>query len=274
MRLIQHKKEAYWFYRFVSLAYDRYINPFFWNEPMRAQALALARLDRPDLQVVDVGAGSGFATEGIVQQVAPQSVTMLDQSPHQLANAAKKPALADCPKYEGDAEDLPFATDRFDRYVSTGSIEYWPEPQRAIAEAYRVLKPGGIALLVGPLQRQNPIARWLADTWMLFPSREEYYRWYERAGLRDIQLTYVAPEWYDEGSNPFAIAIAGVKPQAGESPLELGPKAEQPDEPMTPQRWAAFAYRFVVGSLAGAAFVPIAIVRTALAKLRGNARRS
>lgn len=30
---------------------------------------------------------------------------------------------------QGDAEDLPFPADSFDRYVSAGSIEYWPEPQ-------------------------------------------------------------------------------------------------------------------------------------------------
>ena len=35
---------------------------------------------------------------------------------------------------QGDAEDLPFPTDSFDRYVSAGSIEYWPEPQRGICE--------------------------------------------------------------------------------------------------------------------------------------------
>ncbi len=36
---------------------------------------------------------------------------------------------------QGDAEELPFRTDSFDRYVSAGSIEYWPEPQRGIREA-------------------------------------------------------------------------------------------------------------------------------------------
>ena len=35
---------------------------------------------------------------------------------------------------QGDAEDLPFAPDSFDRYMSAGSIEYWPEPQRGICE--------------------------------------------------------------------------------------------------------------------------------------------
>jgi hypothetical protein len=38
---------------------------------------------------------------------------------------------------QGDAEALPFAADSFDRYVSAGSIEYWPDPQRGICEAYR-----------------------------------------------------------------------------------------------------------------------------------------
>lgn len=50
---------------------------------------------------------------------------------------------------QGDAEDLPFPDDQFDRYVSAGSIEYWPEPQRGICEAYRVLKPGGVACMIG-----------------------------------------------------------------------------------------------------------------------------
>jgi MPBQ/MSBQ methyltransferase len=34
-----------------------------------------------------------------------------------------------CLCVEGDAEDLPFETDSKDRYVSAGSIEYWPDPQ-------------------------------------------------------------------------------------------------------------------------------------------------
>ena len=133
MRFIQHKAEARWFYRVVSLGYDRWINPLFWTAAMRDRALALARLDAPALDVVDVGAGTGFATEAIVRAVAPGRVTMLDQSPHQLARARRKRALDGVAKMLGDAEALPFATDSRDRYVSTGSIEYWPDPQPAIA---------------------------------------------------------------------------------------------------------------------------------------------
>ena len=101
MRLIQHKKEAYWFYRFLSLVYDRWVNPLFWTPPMRTARWSSRELDAPDLELLDVGAGTGFTTEGIVERVAPAGVTMLDQSPHQLARAQRKPALARCAKLLG-----------------------------------------------------------------------------------------------------------------------------------------------------------------------------
>ena len=118
---------------------------------MRARALSAAQLDDRGLETLDVGAGTGFATEGVIEHVEPARVTMLDQSPDQLRRAAAKPALSACRKLLGDAEALPFDDDAFDRYVSCGSVEYWPDPQRAIDEAHRVLRPGGVAMLAGPL---------------------------------------------------------------------------------------------------------------------------
>ena len=44
-------------------------------------------------QVVDVGGGTGFCTQGIVKTVSPTNVTLLDQSPHQLEKAKKKDDL-------------------------------------------------------------------------------------------------------------------------------------------------------------------------------------
>jgi MPBQ/MSBQ methyltransferase len=272
MRFIQHKAEAYWFYRVVSLGYDRWINPLFWTEAMRDEALALARLDRPDVDVVDVGAGTGFTTTGIVRSVAPERVTMIDQSPHQLARARRKRALDAVAKRIGDAEDLPLATDSVDRYVSAGSIEYWPDPQRAIAEAYRVLRPGGVALVIGPLRRTHPLARRLSDAWMLFPADDEYTAWMQRAGFTDLRRVAVAPPWWRAEWDDYGVAIAGVKPAAGESPAgasaaRAAPPREAAAERLGPARLA----RFALGSLAGAAFIPVALwftVRERLARRR------
>src|ERR687895_117244 len=214
MRFIQHKREAYWFYRVLSPLYDRWVNPMFWTPTMRSAALELARLSDEDLRLLDVGAGTGFSTEGIVEHVDAASVTLLDQSPDQLRRAGRKPALARCTRVLGDAERLPFETDSFDRYVSCGSIEYWPEPQRAIAEAYRVLRPGGIALVVGPLPPGVRLARWLAEAWMLFPTEAEYRRLFEEAGFEDLETAYVDAPWGGDGGAPYGLAIAGRKPAA------------------------------------------------------------
>ncbi|XP_039005714.1 2-methyl-6-phytyl-1,4-hydroquinone methyltransferase, chloroplastic-like isoform X2 [Hibiscus syriacus] len=223
-RFIQHKKEAFWFYRFLSIIYDHVINPGHWTEDMRDDALEPVDLNNRNMIVVDVGGGTGFTTLGIVKHVDAKNVTILDQSPHQLAKAKQKEPLKECKIIEGDAEDLPFRTDYADRYVSAGSIEYWPDPQRGIKEAYRVLKLGGKASLIGPVYPTFWLSRFFADVWMLFPKEEEYIEWFEKAGFKDVQLKRIGPKWYRGVRRHGLImgcSVTGVKPASGDSPLQV-----------------------------------------------------
>ncbi|MDX1666491.1 MAG: methyltransferase domain-containing protein [Saprospiraceae bacterium] len=257
MRLVQHKKEAYWFYRFLSIFYDKLVNPLFWTEDMRERSLQLARLDEgKNLKVADVGSGTGFTTEGIARVVDPGQITCVDQSPHQMARAKQKKVLSACRFILGDAENLPLETDSFDRYVSAGSIEYWPNPQKGVTEAYRILKPGGIALLIGPLEPEHGMARFLANVWMLFPPEEDYRKWFERAGFVDIETRYIRPQWY-ERKGEYGIAIAGRKPEAGASSLKVEDSEEEPKS--LGDRLRLFG-RVLVGSIAGFAFIPVALL--------------
>jgi MPBQ/MSBQ methyltransferase len=274
MRLIQHKRAAWWFYRFLSMGYDDWVNPLFWTERMRTEALGLARLYARELETLDAGAGTGFTTAGIVEHVDPERVTMLDQSPHQLARSQRRAGLTGVRRMLGDAERLPFGADTFDRYVSAGSIEYWPDPQRGIAEAYRVLREGGVGLVIGPVRPANPIARRLAETWMLFPALDEYRTWFERAGFAGVEVREIAPDWYRGrgGRDAYAVAVSGVKPAGGPSPLAgaLGPPAEDLSAPLELRERLRVAGRFVAGSAAGAVFVPIAAALTLRARLAGR----
>jgi MPBQ/MSBQ methyltransferase len=197
-------------------------------------------------------------------------VTMIDQSPHQLARARAKPALDGVRKAIGDAEAIPLQTDAVDRYVSAGSIEYWPDPQRAIAEAYRVVRPGGVALVVGPLRRTHPLARRLSDAWMLFPSGDEYGAWMRNAGFTDLRRVAVAPPWWRADWDDYGVAIAGVKPSAGESPLAASLGAPTPREASSERLGPARLARFALGSLAGAAFIPVALWFTLRDRLSGR----
>lgn len=265
---MQNKREAYWFYRFLSIFYDNYVNPFFWTEEMRDEALSLARLDHPDLKVLDVGAGTGFTTLGIVQYVKQQNVTLLDQSPHQLARAQRKPSLQGCLFIRGDAENLPFPDNTFDRYISAGSIEYWPHPEKAIREAFRVLKPGGRALIIGPILPENIFSRWLAELWMLFPEEEHYWRWFEESGFLNIQRQYVRPTWVRK--EKYGIAIVGEKGSSSATTVQ-GNENWKPEEAASPPvSKLQFLLRYLVGLFAGFMFIPIAIwgnVRLTLRKL-------
>jgi len=259
MRLIQHKNEAYWFYRFLSIFYDKHVNPFFWNKPMRDKALKLANLSSVNLKVVDVGAGTGFTSEGLLEKINANNLTMLDQSPHQLERAETKSVLRSVKKTLGDAEDLPFPDDSFDRYVSAGSIEYWPNPQLGVCESYRVIKPGGIALLIGPIQVRNRIFRLFSDMWMLFPSIQDYFNYYKKAGFEDIKYVFISPEWVK--NEPYGIAIAGTKSKSGKSPLVNSiVKNESSYEQMSLIRSLKFLYRFFFGSFFGFIFVPVALI--------------
>lgn len=217
---------------------------------MRSQALIPAQLDNPDLTVVDVGGGTGFCTQGIVKTVSAKNVTLLDQSPHQLSKARKKEELKEVHIVEGDAMELPFETDKFDRYVSAGSIEYWSDPQRAFCEAYRVLKPGGMACMIGPVRPTHPVSKFFADAWMLFPEEREYIEWYEKAGFVDVSLKRIGPSYYRGVRRHGLImgcSVTATKPQAGESPLDLPPvqNSQNDSNPL------AFVARVVLGTTAG-----------------------
>ncbi|KAK1399101.1 2-methyl-6-phytylbenzoquinone methyltransferase [Heracleum sosnowskyi] len=258
-RFIQNKKEAFWFYRFLSIVYDHVINPGHWTEDMRDDALEPADLNNRNMLVVDVGGGTGFTTLGIVKHVDAKNVTILDQSPHQLAKAKQKEPLKDCKIIEGDAENLPFKTDYADRYVSAGSIEYWPDPQRGIREAYRVLKLGGKACVIGPVYPTFWLSRFFADVWMLFPKEEEYIEWFEKAGFKNVQLKRIGPKWYRGVRRHGLImgcSVTGVKPASGDSPLQLPPKVEEVEKPESP---IAFLTRLILGSLAGLYYVLVPI---------------
>lgn len=262
MRFMQHKKEAFWFYRFLSIFYDKFVNPLFWTKKMRDDSLTIAQLDEPGLRVIDVGSGTGFTTQGIVRHVPAEQITCVDQSPHQMEKAKAKENLRGCTFQLGDAEDIPFPNDHFDRYVSAGSIEYWPNPQKGITEAYRVIKAGGVATLIGPLDPPNALVSFAANTWMLFPKDEEYRRWFKDAGFANIEVKYVSPHWIRQ-KDKYCISISGTKPLAGFSPIESTQTIAEPVAVETGGGWwrsLQLIGRVLLGSLAGFVFIPIALV--------------
>jgi demethylmenaquinone methyltransferase/2-methoxy-6-polyprenyl-1,4-benzoquinol methylase len=184
MGVLENKARARVFYKYLSKVYDR-VNPFVWDEEMRDEALSMIDIQRGD-RVLDVGCGTGFATEGLLRYT--DDVHGLDQSIHQMEKAFEKFGRNDDVRfYRGDAERLPFRNDAFDVVWSSGSIEYWPNPVATLRELRRVVKPGGRVLVVGPDSPKTTAFQKLADAIMLFYDEEEADRMFAEAGFVDVE---------------------------------------------------------------------------------------
>lgn len=269
--LHQGKNEAYFLYFFIAHIYDGILNPWHWTAEMRASSLSSGDFGlAAGLKVADVGCGTGFTTIGVTEQgVKAADIHMLDQSHAQLSKARVKPELQDVATITvGDAENLPTNwTGKFDRYVSAGSIEYWPHPQMAIDEAARILTPGGKAMIIGPIRATNPVSRFFADLWYLFPEEREYESWFTKAGFTDIKIHQVTPDWYNGDRSHGLImgcAVVGTKPDSWSQP-QRQPQAVAPEG--TKAETASIISilmalpRFVLGSVGGLyyALVPMLI---------------
>ena len=184
MGIFENKARARLFYKYLSKVYDS-INPFIWNEAMRDEALSWLAVESGD-RVLDVGSGTGFATEGLLQHT--ETVYCLDQSIHQMEKSfAKFGKHGDVKFHRGDAERLPFADNTFDHLWSSGSIEYWPNPVDALVEFRRVTKPGGRVLVVGPDYPNSKVMQTLADAIMLFYDESEADRMFTEAGYTEFE---------------------------------------------------------------------------------------
>ena len=193
MGVLEDKSRARTFYKYLSKVYDQ-VNPFIWNEEMRTEALELLDFE-PDDRVLDIGCGTGFATEGLLDHV--DRVYGLDQSPHQLEKAYAKFGKRDGPVtfHLGDAERLPFEDDTFDVVWSSGSIEYWPNPVDALRECRRVAKPGTQILIVGPNYPKSSVFQRLADAIMLFYDESEADRMFRDAGFTEFEHHMMGPSY-------------------------------------------------------------------------------
>lgn len=90
-------------------------------------------------RVLDLGCGVGHS----YHRLAPRETVGVDIEPGALAGQDRETVVA-------DMRELPFAGSSFASIVSVHSLEHVPDPERTLAEAARVLEPGGTAVFVTP----------------------------------------------------------------------------------------------------------------------------
>jgi len=95
-------------------------------------------------RVLEVGCGHGGGAAWVARHFAPAAMVAVDRSPGTLAKARKlNPALPNLEFQAGDAEALPFPDAGFDILLNIESSHCYGHMDRFVAEAARVLRPGG-----------------------------------------------------------------------------------------------------------------------------------
>jgi ubiquinone/menaquinone biosynthesis C-methylase UbiE len=109
-------------------------------------------------EVLEVAVGTGLNLPFYPSDV---TLTGVDLSPRMLAVARTRGADLDRPVTlrEANAEDLPFPDSSFDTVVCTLGLCSIPDDRTAIAQMYRVLRPGGRLLLLDHVAAPNPLLR-------------------------------------------------------------------------------------------------------------------
>jgi ubiquinone/menaquinone biosynthesis C-methylase UbiE len=110
---------------------------------------------------LDVACGPGYVSGAAKKLLAVPTGT--DFSEKMIAIA--KGMFPEIPFVQGDARDLPFKDAKFDRVLMNFGLLHVSHPEKACAEACRVLKSGGkFAFTVWAGPEQNPVAKIVEDT--------------------------------------------------------------------------------------------------------------
>ncbi len=215
-----------------------------WAETGRGEAMeqdhlpiVLPVLDRmriaPAGNILDLGCGAGWLAPLLAEQVPEGRVVGMDVSDEMIRRARRNYADLDSVLFVvGEAEEIPWDANFFDRVISVESAYYWSDPQHALQEIFRVLAEDGSAWVLVNYYRENVHAHQWAEALSvpvhLF-SAEEWATLFRDAGFVDVAHSRIpdptpSPDtytgrWFRDASQlrafreQGALLVHGTKPR-------------------------------------------------------------
>jgi SAM-dependent methyltransferase len=117
---------------------------------------------------VDLGAGPGGLGLALLEKIPDSVMTLVDPEPDALRRALRgakeRGVLSRAIAVIGSAESTPLPDESVDVVVSRGSFYFWKDRTQGLREVWRVLRPGGRAMIGGGLGSSYP--PWARETFI------------------------------------------------------------------------------------------------------------
>ncbi len=169
-------------------------------------AEALLKL-MPPMTIADLGAGEGTISQLMAQRA--KRVIAIDNSEKMVefgAELARRHGIGNLEYRLGDLEDVPIRSGTVDLAFLSQALHHAVHPERAMAEAWRILKPGGrIAVLDLNRHHFEEAREMYADLWLGF-TELEIERFLKGAGFKNVDTAVV----YKEHESPYFETLLGT----------------------------------------------------------------
>lgn len=173
---------------------DRSMEERHWHTAKHA--LAAMPVESSDT-VLDLGTGSGYALRALDEVHGLRWGIGIDASGRMLHNAASYTSSRSIHFVQAAFEAIPVANDRVDHVFSMEAFYYARDPSQALAEVYRILKPGGtFHCAVNFFTESTHTHAWdeRIPIDMTLWSREEYRQAFTDAGFDVVRQTCIPDE--------------------------------------------------------------------------------
>jgi len=202
--LNRRREQAQVYFNQVAGRFDRVYGP---GRSWQAFGHLLLRV-LPPLVVADLGSGEGLLSELLARR--SKKVIAVDNSEKIVAFGAakaKKNGLKNLEFRLGDLENPPIDPESVDLVILSQALHHAAEPNKAVAGAYKILKPGGQVMILDLLKHQFERAPELyGDRWLGF-AESDLQQWLEQSGFKKIEISVVARE---EQPPHFETLLAGA----------------------------------------------------------------
>ena len=202
------KSEGY--FESVAGDWDRIRKSYFDD---RVTALSIEKLLPRDLELADIGCGTGSLTFELARFA--RKVVAVDLSREMLRRAraiARQRKVGNVAFRQGDAMASPLPARSVDAAFCVMVLHFVADPSRVIANLCRITRPGGQIIVVDLVEHhQEWMREQMAHRWLGF-NRDAIETWFASGGAARVEHeltgTYAGEKWARNGNRPVEIFVA------------------------------------------------------------------